>query len=107
MRKVVTGEQAQLYNGDPFAIPVWRAPVYRTPVALVALVQAARACARLARFALRHRVVALAVGGCVLAWRVIGWACSPVTTLRIRCSPLPAAGENQGRPAGTSSWPPP
>ena len=69
MRKVVTGEQAQLYNGDPFAIPVWRAPVYRTPVALVALVQAARACARLARFALRHRVVVLAVGGCVLAWQ--------------------------------------
>ena len=32
MRKVVTGEQvAQIYNPDPFALPVWRAPVYRTP----------------------------------------------------------------------------
>ena len=32
MRKVVTGEElAQLYNPDPFAMPRWRAPVYRTP----------------------------------------------------------------------------
>ena len=32
MRKVITGEQvAQLYNRDPFALPVWRAPVYQTP----------------------------------------------------------------------------
>ena len=34
MRKVVTGEElAQLYNPDPFAMPRWRAPVYRTPPA--------------------------------------------------------------------------
>ena len=32
MRKIVTGEQiAQLTNPDPFAVPAWRAPVYRTP----------------------------------------------------------------------------
>jgi hypothetical protein len=32
MRKVMTGEQvAQIYNPDPFARPVWRAPVYQTP----------------------------------------------------------------------------
>ena len=32
MRKVVTGDQvAQIYNRDPLAFPVWRAPVYRTP----------------------------------------------------------------------------
>ena len=31
MRKVITGEQvAQLYNRDPFALPVWRAPIYET-----------------------------------------------------------------------------
>ena len=33
MRKVVTGDQlAQLRNHDPFAIPAWRAPIYRTPL---------------------------------------------------------------------------
>ncbi len=32
MRRVVTGEQvAQIYNPDPFARPVFRAPVYQTP----------------------------------------------------------------------------
>ena len=36
MRKVVTGEQvAQLYNRDPFALPVWRAPVYQTPFGII------------------------------------------------------------------------
>ena len=40
MRKVVTGEQVdQIYNPDPFARPVWRAPVYQTPPAVVAVVQ--------------------------------------------------------------------
>ena len=30
MRKVMTGEQvAQLSNRDPFALPIWRAPIYR------------------------------------------------------------------------------
>ena len=32
MRSVITGEQvAQIYNPDPFARPVFRAPVYQTP----------------------------------------------------------------------------
>ena len=32
MRKVITGEQvAQLSNREPFALPVWRAPIYQTP----------------------------------------------------------------------------
>ncbi len=40
MRKVVTGEQiAQLTNPDPFAVPTWRAPVYRTPGWIITLVQ--------------------------------------------------------------------
>src|SRR5271157_4468855 len=38
MRKVITGEQvAQLYNRDPFALPVWRAPVAATVVAMLVL----------------------------------------------------------------------
>ena len=40
MRRIVTGEQvARLYNPDPFALPVWRAPVYRTPAWVVILGQ--------------------------------------------------------------------
>ena len=43
MRKVITGEQvAQIYNGDPFARPIWRAPVYQTPAGFILLVQLAR-----------------------------------------------------------------
>jgi hypothetical protein len=40
MRKIVTGDQvAQLRNPEPFAFPRWRAPVYRTPAAIVMLAQ--------------------------------------------------------------------
>ena len=40
MRKVVTGEQvAQIYNRDPFALPIWRAPVYQTPAIFTIVVQ--------------------------------------------------------------------
>ena len=36
--KSITGDQvAQLYNRDPFAFPVWRAPVYRTPAGFILL----------------------------------------------------------------------
>ncbi len=43
MRDRVTGEQyAQVDNPDPFAPPVWRSPVYRTPEGLIYLVQALR-----------------------------------------------------------------
>jgi len=40
MRRVVTGEElAQLYNPDPFAMPRWRSPVYRTPLGIILLVK--------------------------------------------------------------------
>ena len=43
MRRVVTGDQiAQLRNPDPFAVPAWRSPVYRTPLAIVAIVHFVR-----------------------------------------------------------------
>jgi DNA segregation ATPase FtsK/SpoIIIE, S-DNA-T family len=75
MRKVVTGEQvAQLHNGDPFAVPAWRAPVYRTPFVFVAIVQVARLVWRLIRFLARHPVAVLAVVGGIVLWRVIGGA---------------------------------
>ena len=55
MRRIVTGEQvARLSNPDPFALPLWRAPVYRTPAGIVILVQLARLLGRLVRLAARH-----------------------------------------------------
>ena len=57
MRKVVTGEQvAQLTNPDPFAVPVLRAPVYRTPGWIIAVVQLGRLLWWLARLIARHPV---------------------------------------------------
>ena len=55
MRRVVTGEQqAQLANPDPFAVPVMRAPVYRTPGWIIAVVQLARLVWWLGRLIVRH-----------------------------------------------------
>jgi S-DNA-T family DNA segregation ATPase FtsK/SpoIIIE len=74
MRKVVTGDRvAQLRNPDPFAVPAWRSPVYRTPFAFVVLVQAARMVGRLIRCLARHPIAVLAVSAGVLLWRVLGW----------------------------------
>jgi S-DNA-T family DNA segregation ATPase FtsK/SpoIIIE len=74
MRKVVTGDRvAQLRNPDPFAVPAWRSPVYRTPFGFVVLVQAARLLGRLIRFLARHPIAVVAVSAGVLLWRVLGW----------------------------------
>src|SRR5262252_7983389 len=74
MRKVVTGSQvAQLRNPDPFAVPAWRSPVYRTPFLIVAVVQAARLAWRLLRFVLRHPAAVACGIAAVLAWRLVGW----------------------------------
>ena len=74
MRKVVTGEQvAQIYNPDPFALPIWRAPVYQTPMGIVAVVQLFRGLWWLIRFLVRQlpAVVVLAVLGWL--WAAVGW----------------------------------
>jgi S-DNA-T family DNA segregation ATPase FtsK/SpoIIIE len=74
MRRVVTGDDiAQVRNPDPFAVPAWRSPVYRTPLWIVAIVHAARLLYRLVRLWARHPVLVLAVVIGVLMWRVIGW----------------------------------
>jgi S-DNA-T family DNA segregation ATPase FtsK/SpoIIIE len=74
MRKVVTGEQlAQLTNPDPFAIPVMRAPVYRTPGWIIAVVQAARAVWWLARLIVRHPLVDAVLAVQTLVWLNAGW----------------------------------
>jgi DNA segregation ATPase FtsK/SpoIIIE, S-DNA-T family len=74
MRRVVTGDDiAQVRNPDPFAVPAWRSPVYRTPLWIVAIVHFVRMLAWLVRFAFRHPVLVLAAVIGVLMWRVTGW----------------------------------
>ena len=74
MRKVITGEQvAQLYNRDPFALPVWRAPIYQTPAGIIAVVQLVRLLAWLVRLIARHPVAATVLAVLVLAWLNVGW----------------------------------
>jgi hypothetical protein len=42
-RNWMMGEQlAQVDNRDPFAVPVWRSPVYRTPEPVIMVVQLIR-----------------------------------------------------------------
>ena len=51
----VTGESfAQVNNPDPFAPPVWRSPVYRTPEFVIWLVQLVRLLARVLWFVICH-----------------------------------------------------
>jgi len=59
MRRVVTGEElAQLYNPDPFAMPRWRSPVYRTPLGIILAVKFARLLGWIARLIFRHPLAA-------------------------------------------------
>jgi DNA segregation ATPase FtsK/SpoIIIE, S-DNA-T family len=74
MRKVVTGEQvAQLRNPDPFAIPQWRSPVYRTPGWIVALAQLARGLWLLIRLLARHPIATIVTAFLVWLYVVAGW----------------------------------
>ena len=74
MRRIVTGEQvARLSNPDPFALPIWRAPVYRTPAGIVIIVQLARLLARLVRLAARHPRGAGIVALVAVIWLKLGW----------------------------------
>jgi S-DNA-T family DNA segregation ATPase FtsK/SpoIIIE len=101
MRKVVTGEQlAQVYNPDPFARPVWRAPVYQTPPAVIAVVQLFRLLAWLVRLVFRHRVIALVLAVFCFAYVEIGW---PGMTALIAGAAVVLAGWRVLWP-GTFGW---
>jgi S-DNA-T family DNA segregation ATPase FtsK/SpoIIIE len=81
MRGRVQGEQyAQVDNPDPFASPVWRSPVYRTPEGVIYLAQAIRALWHLLLFLLRHPLLVMAAGTLFLLWHVAGWAALAVLT---------------------------
>lgn len=74
MRPVVSGRQlAQISNGDPFAPPVWRSPVYHTPGWLIALAQISRGLWHIVRLLARHPVADLAALVLYEAWKLLGW----------------------------------
>ena len=74
MRKVVTGEQvAQIYNRDPFALPIWRAPVYQTPAIFTIAVQLYRLISWLVRLIARHPLAAGILALSALIWVDLGW----------------------------------
>ena len=53
-RQVAGQPLAQVDNPDPFAVPVWRSPVYQTPHFVIWPVQLVRLVFRLIWFLLRH-----------------------------------------------------
>jgi len=69
-----SGDQlAQVNNPDPFAVPVWRSPVYHTPGWVISVVQIGRLVWAVLRFLARHPflvAVAVVLGS---AWRMFGW----------------------------------
>ena len=64
---------AQVDNGDPFAPPVWRSPVYRTPECLIMAVQFFRTLWWLIRFIIRHPLLDLAVTATVFVYLKASW----------------------------------
>ena len=73
-RDWVMGEQlAQVDNRDPFAPPVWRSPVYRTPEPVILVVQLVRLIWRLLWFALTHPGVDAVAALVVVTWLGLGW----------------------------------
>jgi DNA segregation ATPase FtsK/SpoIIIE, S-DNA-T family len=102
MRRVVTGEQvAQIYNPDPFARPVFRAPVYRTPAGIILLAWLARLLFRLARLAFRHPVTTAAVALLAFLWFTITWV---GITAMLACAVLVLVTWRYYWPRGFARW---
>ena len=73
-RNGVMGEQlAQVDNRDPFAPPVWRSPVYRTPEPVIFVVQLIRLVWRVLWFALTHPLLDAAAVLIAVAWLGLSW----------------------------------
>jgi S-DNA-T family DNA segregation ATPase FtsK/SpoIIIE len=74
LRRPVSGEQlAQVDNPDPFAVPVWRSPVYRTPHVVIWVVQLVRLIWRVVRFAAVHPLFDVTAGLLMFTWLKLGW----------------------------------
>ena len=73
-RNGVRGEYlAQLDNRDPFAPPVWRSPVYRTPEAVILVVQLLRLIWRVVWFTFTHPLADAAAVLVFATWLGLGW----------------------------------
>src|SRR5450432_2266128 len=80
----ITGEQlAQVDNPDPFASPVWRSPVHRTPESLILIVQFLRTVAWLIWFVLRHPIMDAVAGLAILIWLRTGWPGLVITAVGV------------------------
>ena len=72
-RQVAGQRLAQVDNPDPFAVPVWRSPVYQTPHAVICTVQLVRLIWRLVWFVLRHPLLAAGCALLVFTYLRLGW----------------------------------
>jgi S-DNA-T family DNA segregation ATPase FtsK/SpoIIIE len=72
-RQVAGQPLAQVDNPDPFAVPVWRSPVYQTPHAVIWAVQFVRLVWRLVWFLVRHPLIDAGCAALVFAWLKLGW----------------------------------
>jgi S-DNA-T family DNA segregation ATPase FtsK/SpoIIIE len=72
-RQVAGQPLAQVDNPDPFAVPVWRSPVYQTPHFLIWPIQLVRLVCRIVWFALRHPLLDAAAGTLAFTWLKLGW----------------------------------
>src|SRR6478735_9378687 len=82
MRRIVTGEElAQLYNPDPFALPRWRAPVYRTPFGIILMAKFVKLLAWIIRLVFRHPLAASVLALTAAIWVKLGWVTLAVLVL--------------------------
>src|ERR1700733_8106124 len=79
-RQVAGQPFAQVDNPDPFAVPVWRSPVYQTPHGVIWTVQLVRLIWRLIWFTLRHPLPAAACALLVFTYLRLGWVGLAATT---------------------------
>jgi hypothetical protein len=69
-----SGDQiAQVNNPDPFAVPVWRSPVFHTPGWIIALVQLLRLLRALVVFLARHPLLDLTAASLAVSYADLGW----------------------------------
>ena len=72
-RHVAGQPLAQVDNPDPFAVPVWRSPVYQTPHVVIWPVQLVRLVWRIVWFVLRHPLLDAGCAALVFTWLKVGW----------------------------------
>lgn len=74
LKKQVAGQPlAQVDNPDPFAVPVWRSPVYQTPHFVILVVQLVRLVWRVVWFVFSHPLLDLTGAVLVFTWLKLGW----------------------------------